>query len=65
MSNDNKGCWLTAKLKWITFWANQIASEWLSDQINTHNVYFSRASHLFTSPSKRHKSTLSKDKKTF
>ena len=40
------------------------SSQWLSDQINTHNVYFSRASHLQTSPSKRHKSTLNKDKKT-
>ena len=41
------------------------SSQWLSDQINTHNVYYSRALHLQTSPSKRHKSTLSQDKKTF
>ena len=41
------------------------SSQWLSDQINTHNVYYSRALHLQTPPSKRHKSTLSQDKKTF
>ena len=41
------------------------SSQWLSDQINTHNVYYSGALHLQTSPSKRHKSTLSQDKKTF
>ena len=40
------------------------SSQWLSDQINTHNVYYSRALHLQTPPSKRHKSTLSQDKKT-
>ena len=45
--------------------SNHIASQWLSDQINTHNVYYSLALHLQTSPSKRHKSTLSQDKKTF